>query len=745
MMSEDVSIPQQEHNSPRLSPNASRAELLATLDLQERRQLLASLSEADFNGLEFDWGFWGRKNQFAPSSKNWSVWLILAGRGFGKTRSGAEWVRSLVCGSTPLAPGQVRHIALVAETAADARDVMVGDGKGPEEASGILQVHPKDFRPIYNSSLRRLTWPNGAIGSIYNATEPEQLRGPQHGAAWCFIAGTMVATLSGEVPIETLRAHTVVLTRKGSRKVIAARSREADVGRIEFSNGAELVGTPEHPVYTYRGWIRLDQLIVGDRVCVHDALAGTENFGIATAKAEAHITRELTSRLSQSELAAFMSKCGERLTAMCRMASKSITWTTTRPTTRFPTLNAWKKASIGRCTVNLIQFLKRIGVASPTYSCNAPTVAAYSFVGACPRTLDASDAPSSPLRIVARPNENACIAEKISEVGSEAFAASVVSTWRPAGRQQVFCLTVEGAPEYFANGILVHNCDELAKWRYAEETWDQLEFGLRLGNPRVCITTTPKPIKLLKAIIADPATVVTGGSTYENHNNLAQKFLDRVVRKYEGTRLGRQELAAEILEDVPGALWTRDLIEQGRIKNRQLVPNMQRVVVAIDPAASSTEKADESGIVCAGLGVDGRGYLLDDGSLRGKPIEWARKAIQLYRDHNCDRIVAEVNNGGEMVENTIRMVDATVPYRAVHASRGKVIRAEPISALYERKMISHVGAFPTLEDQLCGFTSDYDRKANGSPDRLDAMVWAFTDLMIRHVAETKTKTVVGMY
>jgi len=214
-----------------------------------------------------------------------------------------------------LAPGQVRHIALVAETAADARDVMVGDGKGPEEASGILQVHPKDFRPIYNSSLRRLTWPNGAIASIYNATEPEQLRGPQHGAAWC---------------------------------------------------------------------------------------------------------------------------------------------------------------------------------------------------------------------------------------------------------------------------------DELAKWRYAEETWDQLEFGLRLGNPRVCITTTPKPIKLLKAIIADPATVVTGGSTYENHNNLAQNFLDRVVRKYEGTRVGRQELAAEILEDVPNALWTRDLIEQGRIKNRQLVPNMQRVVVAIeDPNAEA--------------------------------------------------------------------------------------------------------------------------------------------------------------
>lgn len=428
---------------------------MASLLPQERRRLLASWSDADFDALEFDWSYWGRQNQFAPTDRPWSVWLILAGRGFGKTRSGAEWVRSLMCGPTPLTAGSVRHIALVAETAADARDVMVGDGKGPEEASGILQVHPKEFRPIYNSSLRRLTWPNGGIASIYNATEPEQLRGPQHGAAWC---------------------------------------------------------------------------------------------------------------------------------------------------------------------------------------------------------------------------------------------------------------------------------DELAKWRYAEETWDQLEFGLRLGDPKVCITTTPKPIKLLKDILSDPATVVSRGSTYENQNNLAQKFIDRVVRKYEGTRLGRQELSAEILEDVEGALWSRSMIEALRVRPVK-VPVLKRVVVAIDPAVSVGEDSNETGIVCVGAGVDEHFYVLDDDSGTYTPTQWAKKAIGLFDGREADLIVAEVNNGGDMVENTIRVVDKRVPFKAVHASRGKVMRAEPISALYEKKLVHHVGAFPELEDQMCAFTPGFDRKSSKeSPDRLDALVWALTEL-----------------
>lgn len=427
--------------------------MIASLSKPERIKLLSELTDDELAELEYDWGFWSRSNQRAPEG-NWTVWVILAGRGFGKTRSGAEWVRSMMCGTTPLGRGLIRHMAIVGETAADVRDVMVGDGA--EDASGILQVHPKDYRPKYEVSKRRLTWPNGAIATCYNATEPETLRGPQHGGAWC---------------------------------------------------------------------------------------------------------------------------------------------------------------------------------------------------------------------------------------------------------------------------------DELAKWRYLVDTWDNLEFGLRLGDPRVCITTTPKPVKKLKEILSEPGTEVTTGSTYDNAANLSGKFLKR-IEKYEGTRIGRQELYAELLEDVPGALWARSLLDELRVKPNE-TPELQRVVVGIDPGIKSGEDADETGIVCVGLGVDGHVYVLEDQSRNASPTEWANEAISVYRARSADRIVAEVNQGGEMVENTLRMVDKTVPYKGVHASRGKAIRAEPVSALYERKLVHHVGAFQQLEDQMTAFTPDFNREEAGySPDRLDALVWAITELAI---------------
>lgn len=442
-------------------PEKSRAEIVAAFPPDQRAQFWAKLgAKAKPEHLKFHWEFWGRPTQLPPPG-DWSNWLILAGRGFGKTRTGAEWVRANMCGPTPLAAGRWRHVALIAETGADARDVMVGDGKAasdPSAGSGLLQIHPKHFRPTYEPSKRRLTWPNGAVASIYNGTEPDQLRGPQHDAAWC---------------------------------------------------------------------------------------------------------------------------------------------------------------------------------------------------------------------------------------------------------------------------------DELAKWQYAQEAWDQLQFGLRTGrNPQVCITTTPRPIGLLKQIINDPGTVATRGSTFENCGNLSPKFLATVKRKYEGTRLGRQELNAELLEDIEGALWKRALIDALRVEERQL-PRLNRIVVAIDPNASSAEDSNECGIICAGLGDDGHGYILDDVSGVMAPNDWAHKAISLLNIRRGDRIVAETNNGGEMVENTLRMVDPNVPYHSVWASRGKVVRAEPITALYEQGRVHHVGSFARLEDQMCAFTIDFDRKEMGySPDRLDALVWALTELMI---------------
>ncbi len=266
--------------------------------------------------------------------------------------------------------------------------------------------------------------------------------------------------------------------------------------------------------------------------------------------------------------------------------------------------------------------------------------------------------------------------------------------------------------------------DELAAWSYPQATWDMLMFTLRAGDdPRAVVTTTPRPTKVIRDLIAAPSTHVTRGTTYENAANLAPAFLDTIIRRFEGTRLGRQELMAELLTDVPGALWKRDQLEALRVRKR---PSLARIVVAIDPAISSGEDSDETGIIAAGLSDDGQGYVLEDASCRDTPARWAATAVMLYRDLQADRIIAEANQGGAMVEHTIRTVDANVPVKLVHASRGKLTRAEPVAALYEQAKVHHVGAFPALEDQLCSWTQgDAD-----SPDRLDALVWALSDLML---------------
>jgi phage terminase large subunit-like protein len=271
-------------------------------------------------------------------------------------------------------------------------------------------------------------------------------------------------------------------------------------------------------------------------------------------------------------------------------------------------------------------------------------------------------------------------------------------------------------------------CDELAAWRY-RQAWDMLLMGLRLGeDPRAVVTTTPKPRRLVRDLVGDATVVVTRGTTAENRGNLAPAFLTQIVRRYEGTRLGRQELEAEILEDMPGALWQRGVIEAARTIR---VPDLVRIVVAIDPAASSGEDSDETGIVVAGKDASGEGYVLADCSGRYSPAEWAKVAIAALRAHSGDRIVAEVNNGGEMVEATLRMVDAGVPYSAVRAARGKVARAEPVAALYEQGRVHHLGTFAQLEDQMCGFAADFDRATAGfSPDRVDALVWALSELLV---------------
>lgn len=273
-------------------------------------------------------------------------------------------------------------------------------------------------------------------------------------------------------------------------------------------------------------------------------------------------------------------------------------------------------------------------------------------------------------------------------------------------------------------------CDEVAAWNYAQEAWDMFMFGLRLGSdPRAMVTTTPRPIPLVRQIINASTSIVTRGSTFSNRANLAASFLDKIVTRFEGTRLGRQELEGELLDDFPGAMWTRAMIDASKADVR--LPVMQRVVVSIDPSGTggADDEGDSIGIVVAGKGVDGNAYVLADRTCKLSPDGWGRRAVQAYREFSADRIVAERNYGGAMVEHVIRTVDRTVSYKEVTASRGKVIRAEPIAALYEQGRVKHVAGMTELEDQMCAMTSD-GFMGDGSPDRVDALVWALNELVL---------------
>lgn len=267
--------------------------------------------------------------------------------------------------------------------------------------------------------------------------------------------------------------------------------------------------------------------------------------------------------------------------------------------------------------------------------------------------------------------------------------------------------------------------DELAAWKYPE-AWDQLQFGLRLGDdPRVAVATTPRPTPIIKQLVADPTTRITRGTTYENKTNLAPQFLDAIVKRYEGTRLGRQELDGEVLEDAPGALWKRDQVDLHRVTTP---PQMARIVIAVDPSVSAKSEAAETGIIGAGLGVDGHGYVLSDESLKQPtPEQWGSQSVVAYRKLQADRVVGEVNNGGDLVESNVRAIDKNIPFKQVRASRGKAVRAEPIASLAEQGRIHHVGLHPVLEDQLCQWEPGV---STWSPNRLDAYVWAFTELML---------------
>jgi predicted phage terminase large subunit-like protein len=289
---------------------------------------------------------------------------------------------------------------------------------------------------------------------------------------------------------------------------------------------------------------------------------------------------------------------------------------------------------------------------------------------------------------------------------------------------------VERRP-YASQRVRLNPLERVAAWKDAQTVWDMAMFGLRLGrNPRVIVTTTPRPIKIIRDLLArDGKDVrVTRGKTADNAKNLAPTFLDSIVGRYQGTRLGRQELDAEILLDIDGAPWTHAMLETAR--KPHFAPDMERVVVAVDPSGTGGAKdgSDAVGIVVAGRS-DGRAYVLADRTIKASPEDWGRRAVEAYRSFGADRLVAERNFGGAMVEHVVRTIDPYVSYREVSASRGKVQRAEPIAALYEQGRVTHAGDLTQLEEQMLAMTSQ-GFQGDGSPDRVDALVWALTGLMI---------------
>ena len=266
--------------------------------------------------------------------------------------------------------------------------------------------------------------------------------------------------------------------------------------------------------------------------------------------------------------------------------------------------------------------------------------------------------------------------------------------------------------------------DEVAAWQYPD-TWAQMQFGLRLGNhPQVVVTTTPRPTPLIKDLMKRESTVITRGSTFDNAENLSESALLELQLRYAGTRLGQQELYGLVLDDNPGALWNRALLEGTRIQ-KDALPPLVRVVVGVDPAVTSGEESDMTGIVVAGMSANGHYYVLADNTIKASPQIWGEKVISSFEEHNADRVIAEVNNGGDLVLHLLKTIQPNLPIKKVTASRGKAIRAEPIAALFEQQRAHLVGYFPQLEDELCEFEPGLNMP---SPDRLDAMVWALTEL-----------------
>lgn len=713
------------------------------------------------------------------------------------TRAGAQWViQRAYEGKGP--------ITLIGQSAFDTREVMI---KGP---SGIIPNSPPWFKPVYESSKRLLTWPNGTVGYCFSGDEPEQQKGPNVQSGWldefCLAGRTLISGENGPIFIGQVRPGMRVWTRRGLRPVVRSwmTQPDAEVYDVEMSNGQTLTGTFNHPVWVRgRGFVPLGQLKRGDRLlCIakDHAYGGMGGCGIEMNGGTTEVGRD------QKKNSNFIGHCGSLPTALFRgghtfitstRMSKTITSGILKPSPTETTLvftheqwlpgvrlrkpvapgplrlsgsgnnenlalphgasvcsvaqpillmppeahpiapkSASKKSAMGGLQQETGQQLKP--VKSATSSLPAST---SGFVPAPWNVGPLLGAADSGLRTSGLREPVLSAAPSLSpEAMSPPIAqsnvredqeVSVVRVSLSPIRQAVYNLEVADCPEYFANGILTHNC----KFRYAEETWNQFSFTLRYGDdPRVVITTTPRPLRVFKQVMDDPRTFVQGGTLYDNRANLNPDFVEDITRRFGGTRLGREMILGELLDDTPGAIFSLKVIDEHRVRPAQ-VPSLRQVVVGVDPSAADYDpdnedkRGAECGIIVAGVGGgEDHGYVLHDASDMMSPHDWAEKVVAMYYKFSANYVVAEKNNGGGMVRETIHAVDDRVPVMLVWASQGKEPRAEPVSLLYEQGRVHHVGSLPDLEDQMSSFVPR-DKRRQPS-DRMDALVWAIKHLML---------------
>ena len=754
--------------------------LFASWSKRRKYEYIKKLPKERAFRLKYTWRAWARDSQLAPAG-DWSTWVLMSGRGFGKTRTGAEWVVE----KAEAYPGC--HIALVGRTVADVRDVMI------QGRSGVLAVSPPWFMPVYKPSLRTLVWPNGSYATTYSADVPDQLRGPQHSFAWCLAGETPVLMADeSQKALADIRVGDYVMTRKGPRRVTwqGMTKRNSEVYLLKTLGRQTIIGTAEHPVWVQgRGFVPISQLSKGMSVlCVTPALNSVGMCGISE-----------PTETTMSDVSCFTDLCGSKLMVQSQRDTIFTTKTVIKQITDSKTLNClhmestvedmlkknwdltekypWQMQLPQESATAKSVWRKPFTAHGAEVSTIAPhlTQRVFAQVPALKlhgqeRLLAKPDCVSFAVSNIKQRNAINITAQKnamivpLSNAHHLKFAPlnvqSAISTLKQNDQTHVsahghvpllitdeiasvekfptlidvYDITVEDAHEFFAGDILVHNCDEKAAWQY-EDSWTQLQFGLRIEPalgviPQAVVTTTPRNTKAMKDLIKDPSTVVTKRSTYENRENLSEKFIREIERHFAGTRLGRQEIEGEIIDDIDGALWKREWIERNRVIKH---PELKRIVVAVDPPASSAETSDdpaEAGIVVSGLGVDGHGYMLADYSMVGTPDEWASAALTAYNIFEADCIVGEINNGGDMIAAVIHSKAKEqdmkcVNFKSVRATRGKQLRAEPISSLYQRDLIHHVGVFPNTEDQMCNWVP-----GQKSPDRLDANVWSFTELMV---------------